>query len=83
MSDIRIFGLKRGYLYCIVASLTIAALSTFRYTKYLTKYHDEQDTKRLITYFVFLFSTLLIASLLLARWYYKLKAKGSERSGSS
>lgn len=78
-----IFGLKRGYIYCIVASLTIALLSAFRYARYLTKYHDEQDTKRLIAYFAFSFFSLLIVSLLLARWYYKSKAKRSEKSGSS
>lgn len=75
MSDLRILGIKRGYVYSFIASLTIAALSAIKYTKYLTKYHDEQDTKRLIAYFCFSFFSLLIVSFILTRWYYKLKAK--------
>jgi uncharacterized membrane protein required for colicin V production len=81
MPDIRMFGLTRGYLYCFVASLIIAMLFAFKYAKYLTNYHDEQDLNRSIAYFFLSFFTLIIPSLLLARWYYKLKAKDSKNSG--
>lgn len=79
MNEKKILGIKRGYFYCFIASFTISILSALKYTMYLTKYHDEQDQKRFITFFILHFLTLLIPSLLLARWYYKMKSENSKK----
>lgn len=65
--------IKKGYVFAVVSSVIIGLLNGFKYTVFLEDEPVARDFKIAWINSGLLIFVLMIISLLLARWYYRLK----------
>lgn len=69
----KVFLFRRGYWYALGCSLLISFLYGFKYTVVLKDNPGALEVKKGLLNMGFLFIIFATASLLVCRWYYKMK----------
>lgn len=67
--------IKKGYVFILLFSLSIAILQSLKYRLFIKRGLSEATTLNLVLQIVVLFIVLFVPGYFLVRWYYKKKEK--------
>jgi len=74
------FIFRRGYWYALVACILVSFLNGFKYSLFLKDNPGALEIEKGLLNVAILFIVSVTLSMIIVRWYYKLKDKAPERS---